>query len=1027
MQAHPYLSNACRILLILFLVACQSKKPLDNIDSQTLAANPEVAAYMEQFEGRGDQADDSSPTPPEEVLQSFHFPSDLAVDLIASEPLIHQPVELNFDHRGRLWVVQYSQYPFPAGVKITGYDYHLRAQFDQIPAPPPEGVKGADKISVLEDTDGDGVYDKATDAIRGLNIATSVTWGRERIWVLNPPYLLAFPDPDGDGIPNGDPKVHLKGFGLEDTHAVANSLRWGPDGWLYGAQGSTCIATINSSVSKDVHFKGQAIWRYHPETEVFEVYAEGGGNTFHVEIDDKGRIYSGHNGAGARGPYYKQGGYYPKNWGKHGALTNPYAFGYLPHMALEGDKLRFTHAFLRYGGASLPETYHDKLIGINPLHNYVQISSFESEGSTFRNEDTGRMLETDDHWFRPVDIKAGPDGGVYLADWYDSRLSHIDPRDTWHRNSGRVYRIRNLEASPHISTEDLSIYSNDQLVELLSHPNRWFRQQAQRQFGDRKDTSVLPRLRLLLEQSRDQLALEALWAIHLSGGFDESVAGSALRHIDPYVRLWAVRLLGDQKKASHEISSQLALLANEERHPEVLSQLTASAKRFPAETSLPMIQELVSNQICIQDDEIPLQIWWALEDKAETDREAVLDLFMLTSFWQSPIVQHSLLARLMQRYIMAGGQDNFASASRLLELAPDSKSHTELMAGLLEGLRGQQHIELPSRLAIAIESYQNENKNSGLALGLRQGKAEAISQVLEEIKAPDRELSTTLTYLQLLGETHPPEASPTLLDLVKNTNHSTAIRQASLYALGGYANEEIGEQIIAWYPDRLRADPALKEAALELLGTRTAWTRRLLTDIHIRKQILAEDIPTYLVRQYRLHEDAKVQQLANQLWPDIGQMSTKEKQKEMDRLASLLRSGSGDSQSGKALFQAICGTCHRLFEEGGEIGPDLTAYERSNISYLLAHTIDPSAEIREGYVNYLAQTQKGQTYSGIMVHRSGGIIRLKTMSGQEIDLPDNQLASIQAQATSIMPEQLLTALSDEQVRDLFAYLMKEDN
>src|SRR5690606_23061007 len=163
-----------------------------------------------------------------------------------SEPLVNQPLEISFDTKGRMWVVHYNQYPFPEGVKITGLDNHLRLQFDRVPEPPPAGLKGADKITIFEDTDGDGTFDKSTDGVTGLNIATSAVQGRGQIWVLNPPYLISYPDPDGDGVPDGDPVVHLSGFGLQDTHAVANSLRWGPDGWLYGAQGSTATSSVNS-------------------------------------------------------------------------------------------------------------------------------------------------------------------------------------------------------------------------------------------------------------------------------------------------------------------------------------------------------------------------------------------------------------------------------------------------------------------------------------------------------------------------------------------------------------------------------------------------------------------------------------------------------------------------------------------------------------------------------------------------------------------------------------------------------------
>ena len=259
------------ILFIVILSGCHTgqlknnisgKDPLPGISDAELdsvSGNSDVAHYLKSFKGRGALSDSSKATLPQNALAAFRYPADLSLDLVLSEPAITQPVEISFDYRGRLWVVQYNQYPYPKGLKITSVDNWLRMTYDRVPEPPPEAVKGADKISFFEDTDGDGKYEKATDAITGLNIATSVAIGRGKIWVLNPPYLLAYPDPDGDGIPNGVPVVHLKGFGMQDTHAIANSLTWGPDGWIYGAQGSTCTSNISSSVTKNVFLQGQAI------------------------------------------------------------------------------------------------------------------------------------------------------------------------------------------------------------------------------------------------------------------------------------------------------------------------------------------------------------------------------------------------------------------------------------------------------------------------------------------------------------------------------------------------------------------------------------------------------------------------------------------------------------------------------------------------------------------------------------------------------------------------------------------------
>ena len=287
-------------------------------------------------------ADEVGPLSPREALAQMKVPDDLEAQLALAEPDIGQPLFMTFDERGRMWVVEFKQYPNPAGLKMVSRDKFLRAVYDKVPPAPPHHFPGADRISIHEDRDGDGVYEMHKTFVEGLSLATSVAIGRGGVWVLNPPYLLFYPDRDRDDQPDADPEVHLEGFGLEDSHSIANSLRWGPDGWLYGAQGSTVSAEIRRpGTSTDpaqqpdkqvTRSLGQLIWRYHPEQHKYEIFAEGGGNTFGVEFDEKGRVFSGHNGGDTRGFHYVQGGYSQKGFGKHGPLSNPYAFGYFPPM-----------------------------------------------------------------------------------------------------------------------------------------------------------------------------------------------------------------------------------------------------------------------------------------------------------------------------------------------------------------------------------------------------------------------------------------------------------------------------------------------------------------------------------------------------------------------------------------------------------------------------------------------------------------------------------------------------------------------
>ncbi|HEY1858956.1 MAG TPA: PVC-type heme-binding CxxCH protein [Gemmataceae bacterium] len=197
---------------------------------------------------------------PEDAVKRMKVPDGFEVKLAACEPDVRQPVSISFDDKGRLWVLQYLQYPTPAGLKPVKVDQFLRTEYDRIPEPPPNGPKGADKLTILEDRKGDGHYTKVKDFVTGLNLASGFALGHGGVYVAQPPYLLFYADKDGDDVPDGDPEVLLSGFGMQDAHAFANSLQWGPDGWLYGAHGSTVTANI-----RGIEFQ-QGIWRYHPVT-----------------------------------------------------------------------------------------------------------------------------------------------------------------------------------------------------------------------------------------------------------------------------------------------------------------------------------------------------------------------------------------------------------------------------------------------------------------------------------------------------------------------------------------------------------------------------------------------------------------------------------------------------------------------------------------------------------------------------------------------------------------------------------------
>ena len=959
-----------------------------------------------------------NPSSPQDSLKQFTVAEGLEIEIIAAEPDIRQPVCLNFDERGRLWVVQYLQYPFPAGLKILAHDEHMRAVFDKVPEPPPHHTPGADKVTLFEDRDGDGVFEAHKDFITGLNIATSAISGRGGVYVMNPPYLLFYPDRNSDDVPDGDPEVLLDGFGLEDTHAAANSLTWGPDGWLYGAQGSTCTATI-----RDQKIFGQFSWRFHPTTREFEVFAEGAGNTFCLEFDRRGRLYSGTNYANRRGSHYVQGGFYERTFSKHGPFTNPYTYGYFPHMDHQGDEDRFSHSLIVYEGGELPARFKGQLISLVPLHNRVQVSNLLSDGSTFKTADTERAVETSDNWFRPVDIKAGPDGAVYFTDWYDIRLTHADPRDNWDRSNGRIYRLQAKGAAP-AQSFNLAQQSGDELIHNLASPNKWLRQQSLRVLGDRRDKSLAPKLARLIEENTGQLALEALWALNLSGGFSEDVASRTLNHVDPFVRLWSVRLLGDARRVSPVIQKKLVALAQMEKQVQVRSQLACSARRLPSSDALPIIYELSQHYEDTKDPHLPLLLWWALEDKAISDRALVLAIFNTSTARQIPMIAKHLLPRLVQRYAAEGQDPDLESAAALLKKAHGQIELYELLDAFSEGCKGRKLNRIPPSL---IEIFDNAT-NVGdpqmvlLRLNLGVGQEADLETAWNFVRKDDESIQKLrIEFINVLGKSGQLDDVPKLLDVVR-TSRWPPIQREVLSTLKRFDDTHIGRELLEAYP-QLPKEQGVRSLALDVLSSRIAWAQELVRAI-AAKSISQSDVTPELIERLKLHRDAEIDSSIKELWGTT-RPSTEEKQQRMASLAKTLASGTGNAERGKAIFTTTCGKCHMIFGEGEKLAPDLTGYERDNLDFMLVATIDPSAGIRDEYANYQIVTSDGLVLSGFILEQTPLSVTIEDGPQSKVVVSRDDIESLSASPISRMPEGLLDAMSEVQVRDLFAYLQSK--
>ncbi len=994
----------------------------------------DLALVRERFEGNANVHSNidgkGDPLPPEQALAALSPGTDFVIDSVLHEPEITQPLYVEFDARGRLWVCQYIQYPKPAGLEVLTWDNHLRTVFDRVPPPPPydhpdtRRFRGRDKITIHEDTDGDGTFDHHKVFVDGLNIVTATCQGHGGVWVMNPPYLLFYPDQDQDDAPDGPPTVHLAGFGLEDTHSVANSLKWGPDGWLYGATGSTVTARIRvaSRPEDPPHaFFGQNIWRYHPKTHAFELFAEGGWNTFGVDFDAKGRLFSGTNGS-MQAVHFVQGGYYQKSFGKHGPHTNPHAFDYFHGIPIEGKHPRLVQQWVPYHGGAFPG-HEGHFIGVNCLANEVPIIQTFPNGSTYTSKVIEPAITSADVWFRPVHLTTGPDGHVYVSDFYDARITHVDPRDNWDRAHGRIYRLRHRRGKRYAPLGNLHQADLGTLLELLDHPNQWQRWTARRVLVERQDPFAVPELLERLRQP-GQGALEALWTLHGLHKLDETTALEGLRHDDVHLRLWTIRLLGDRRETlSPALFDAVQDLATDS-DPQLISQLAATLQRLPRHQALSILDRLLQTGRFTSDPFIPSQLWWALESQLGADPAAVLSQIPLSTY-QSPIGETKLVTLLGRRLGADPSPENLRAVATLITRLPRALAlHT--IRGLETSLQGITLASIPESLgkALAQLATQGDPEIDLLRFGLRLHDAFSLDQALKIVTSSDLyPVETRVALIQALADTQTDLTAPLLRWLEKDPH--PAVHRAVINALRRVDDPRIPSKLITQAASH--KDPNVRALALNVLAGRPDWASILLDNVPHTLSREAVSIDHLLVIQR--HNDADLIARIETLWGTLRQPE-EEKKKRIAETLDTVRNDPGDPQAGQALYTQLCATCHKLFDQGAAIGPELTGYERSNLEFLVTAIIDPNLGVREEYeLTTITLRPKNEgspptILSGFVKALTETQLTLQDLTGQSTTIATQDILTKQNSPVSIMPEGLLETLTKAQIRHLFAYLQK---
>jgi putative membrane-bound dehydrogenase-like protein len=556
----------------------------------------------------------------EEAAKVMTMQKGFSVTLAAAEPDVVRPISFTMDARGRLWVAEAHTYPVRA----------------------PEG-QGKDRILIFEDTNGDGSLDKRTVFMEGLNLISAIEVGMGGVWLGSAPHLLYIPIDEKNDKPAGPPQVLLDGWGLEDTHEILNNFRWGPDGWLYGTHGVFTHSNVGQPGASDEQRTklNAGVWRYHPTTKEFELFAEGTSNPWGIDFNDYGHPFITvcviphmfHVIQGAR--YLRQAGKHfnlytyddIKEIGDHVHWVGdrgPHAGNF--RSDAKGGGHAHAGAMIYLGSEHWPKEYRNNIFMNNIHGSRVNVDQLNRKGSGYVASHDEDFLLTNDSWSQWLNFRYNPSGSVFAIDWYDKNQCHSPNPDVHNKTMGRIFKISH-ETDEWVQV-DLSKASNMDLVNYQLHKNEWYVRTARLILQERGPNKKVHRaLKNILNNNPDVTRkLRALWALHVTRGLKEKELLKLLAHENEYIRSWAIQLLAEDKNLSDAALKRFADLAKTDNSALVRLYLASAIQRTAPEKRWETIEALIQRAEDKDDHNQPLMLWYAFEPTVLTDVNRAVDL-----------------------------------------------------------------------------------------------------------------------------------------------------------------------------------------------------------------------------------------------------------------------------------------------------------------------------------------------------------------------------------------------------------------
>jgi putative heme-binding domain-containing protein len=922
------------------------------------------------------------PTPDTDAeLKAFTLAEGLEINLFAADPMIANPINMNWDSRGRLWVSTSTTYP------------HIK------PGRPPN-----DRIVILEDTDQDGRADKHTVFAEGLLVPHSVMPVKGGAYVCSATELLFLADADGDDVSESRRAV-FSGFGNADVHHMIHALRWAPWGDLHITQ-SIYINSFVETPHGPRRMNGSGIWRFRPETAQLDPLAVGMINPWGFAIDRWGQSFAT-DGAAGQGPHYVFPGVaFSRAVGAHRVLK-----GLIP-----GKPNNTGAEFI--SGRHFPDHWQGSIIGNDFRANRTVRYEMKENGSGYTAAEVETVLHSKHRSFRPVDIKMGPDGALYVVDWYNAIIDHGEV-DFHHplrdKSHGRIWRVT-AKGRPLVERPKIHGAPIPDLLNMLKAPEQYTRTQANRELASRPTQElakpVLDWIAALdtAHPDYEQHRLEGLWVLMTHRIEPPALVENILRSPDHRARAAAVRAVSNWRSEAGKID-RLGLLtkAVEDEHAQV---------RLEAVNALRGLGTLEAASAALR----------ALDRERDDNLNFALELTVraLRNVWLPALetgkpVFDGNAARL--NFALREVNDPRA-VGRLLEIVQRGGLEGEQLANAartVAALGTPEHLDallaLPSALlpAVAEGARSNAAKASQTArlIELLNGDA-ALAAAAAELCGRWGVSAAIDPLVKLLREKDLPSAAGALarlgafehLKAINTPNSIAAWASAQPAQALPAAIAKFSEPVVAAYLQHTEGPAVLAGGlanvkvpeALAIAATRLAQTS-------------GRDVAPLIAA---LQTAGNLKPVGFQLTPD-------------DRRALLADAAAkGNAARGREIYnrkELLCATCHTIDNQGGQLGPNLsTVGSYMTPESLLESLLNPSTAIKQGYETILLTTKDNAVVTGLLQRKTGDAHLLRDPAGNIVSIPNSNIAKIDTSSVSLMPPGLTASLRRDELIDLMRFL-----